>query len=96
MHSVPVALFAALRHRDNPRQAIEAVLACGGDTDTNAAMTGAVLGSLHGPDVWPESWVRGIWDFPLGVSRLRAAGMALAQERAHWKVRILVRTGEPS
>jgi ADP-ribosyl-[dinitrogen reductase] hydrolase len=85
MHSVPVALFAALRHRDNPRQAIEAVLACGGDTDTNAAMTGAVLGSLHGPDVWPESWVRGIWDFPLGVSRLRAAGMALAQERAHWR-----------
>jgi hypothetical protein len=23
MHSVPVALFAALRHRDNPRQAGE-------------------------------------------------------------------------
>lgn len=35
--------------------AVETVMA-GGDTDTNAAICGALLGAVHGVDSLPEQW----------------------------------------
>jgi ADP-ribosylglycohydrolase len=43
-HTVPVALFAWLRHIGDFRQAVGAAIAGGGDTDTVAAITGALAG----------------------------------------------------
>jgi ADP-ribosylglycohydrolase len=33
------------------------VVGLGGDTDTNAAVAGALLGALHGVDAIPSDWV---------------------------------------
>jgi ADP-ribosylglycohydrolase len=38
-------------------EGIRYVVALGGDTDTNAAVTGALLGSLHGPASLPDTWL---------------------------------------
>ncbi len=46
----------------NPKS-IESLYSCvnaGGDTDTNASMVGALLGALHGPDVFPNHLVKGL------------------------------------
>jgi hypothetical protein len=32
-------------------------IACGGDTDTNAAIAGALLGALHGRAAFPSRWI---------------------------------------
>jgi ADP-ribosyl-[dinitrogen reductase] hydrolase len=35
---------------------LRSVVALGGDTDTNAAVAGALLGALHGTDTMPAAW----------------------------------------
>jgi ADP-ribosylglycohydrolase len=47
-HSVPVALYAWLRHPDDFRYALISVLDCGGDTDTVGAILGALMGARLG------------------------------------------------
>lgn len=38
MHTVPVALHVRLRHQRDDEAAVTDVIACGGDTDTEAAI----------------------------------------------------------
>ena len=38
------------------------VVGLGGDTDTNAAVTGALLGALHGRDGLPAAWLERLAD----------------------------------
>jgi ADP-ribosylglycohydrolase len=38
-------------------EALVHTVGCGGDTDTNAAITGALLGSLHGRENVPARWI---------------------------------------
>jgi len=54
--SVPLALYAALRHLDAPSFAVLSTIACGNDTDTLAAMTGAVVGARYGAGCFPAEW----------------------------------------
>lgn len=51
--SVPVAFALAWRFFDNPTQALLSAANLGGDTDTIAAMAGAVLGACHGTRAFP-------------------------------------------
>ncbi|MCM3487650.1 ADP-ribosylglycohydrolase family protein, partial [Kocuria rosea] len=54
--SVPVALLAFLARADAPEAAFRFAITCGGDTDTIAAMTGALIGARHGYSELPTSW----------------------------------------
>jgi ADP-ribosylglycohydrolase len=75
-HSVPVAIFCWLRHRDNFRAAIESAVCLGGDTDTVAAIVGGVLGArvrtfktMDDERATPDSWLEGILMWPRRGSR---------------------------
>jgi ADP-ribosylglycohydrolase len=85
-HSVPVALYGWLRHRGDARVGLEAIIRCGGDTDTAAAIAGALYGIDLGEAGLPSEWLARITDWPLSLSRLRAAGAALADPavRVRW------------
>jgi ADP-ribosylglycohydrolase/fructose-1,6-bisphosphatase/inositol monophosphatase family enzyme len=48
--------FAHLAHGDAPEAALIATVGRGGDTDTNAAIAGALLGAAHGRDAFPARW----------------------------------------
>ena len=50
------ALYELLRGRTLEHAVIETVH-CGGDTDTNGAICGALLGAVHGRAAVPEQWV---------------------------------------
>jgi ADP-ribosylglycohydrolase len=50
------------------------VVGLGGDTDTNAAVAGALLGAAHGVDALPSRWIEGLAD----VDELRAEAERLA------------------
>ena len=76
--SVPVALYAWLRHRDDVRAGIEAIVRCGGDTDTVGAIAGALYGLDLGETAFPKEWVADIHDWPLSLTVLRRTGQALA------------------
>ena len=77
-HTVPVAVFAFLRHPDDYRAAVEAVIRCGGDTDTVAAITGALVGARVGKSGIPAEWLSRWIDWPRSVLHIEALGHKLA------------------
>jgi ADP-ribosylglycohydrolase len=62
-HTVPVAIFCWLRHRDDFRAAVETAVCLGGDTDTVAAIAGALVAVTGGGVAPPESWCLGVTTF---------------------------------
>ncbi len=75
--SVPLALYAWLRHPGDAEACLTAILRCGGDTDTMGAIAGALLGTARGRDAFPAAWLQRLVDWPLSVERMEAAGVAL-------------------
>lgn len=49
-----------LLNAPNPEEGIVDTVMRGGDTDTNAAIAGALLGAVHGFDALPERWTQAI------------------------------------
>jgi ADP-ribosylglycohydrolase len=78
-HTVPVALFAWLRHRGNYRETIQGVIHCGGDTDTTAAISGALAGCEGGWEVIPSEWLEQLKDWPRSKDWLGRVALRLGQ-----------------
>ncbi len=76
-NSVAVALFAWLRHRGDFESAVRSVIQCGGDTDTVAAITGAISGAETGEAGIPRAWIDGIFEWPRSVNYIRRVAQAL-------------------
>jgi ADP-ribosylglycohydrolase len=56
--SVPAAFAILALHPDDPWQACLTAASLGGDSDTIAAITGAIAGACHGVDRWPQEAVQ--------------------------------------
>lgn len=80
-HTVPVAVYAWLRHYGDFRASLEAALDCGGDTDTVGAIVGALAGGTAGAGGIPEDWIAGIIDLPRSVGLLRNVAFRLGQQK---------------
>lgn len=78
VHTVPAAVYCALRHPE-PRAAITTAIRLGGDTDTTAAIAGALVGARVGATGLPRDWVDGILDWPLCTEQLRQLATALTE-----------------
>lgn len=76
LHTVPVALHAAISTED-PAEAIRAAVACGGDADTTGAIAGALAGARHGRAALPAAWINRMIDWPLSVAWLDRVAAAL-------------------
>jgi ADP-ribosylglycohydrolase len=77
-HTAPVAMYAWMQHFGDFRAAVESVVECGGDTDTVAAIVGALAGA-NGAGGIPSDWITGIFDAPINPSRLRDVAERLTQ-----------------
>lgn len=78
-HTVPVAIYAFLRHPDDYRAAVESVIRCGGDTDTVAAITGALVGIRVGKAGIPKEWLDRWCDWPRSIRYIEKLGERLAE-----------------
>lgn len=76
--SVPTALACYLLHPNSFQEAIIAAISLGGDTDTIASMTGALIGAHLGLVAIPPSW-RGVE----GLDHLTALADQLARRDHH-------------
>ena len=52
--------FYQLLHAPSLEAGVVATVMAGGDTDTNAAIAGALLGAVHGREAIPQRWRRGL------------------------------------
>jgi ADP-ribosylglycohydrolase len=64
VHTVPVALYLWLAHGGEVRGAVSEAVRLGGDTDTVAALAGALCGATHGAEGVPADWLAGLWEWP--------------------------------
>lgn len=85
--SVVWSLYAFLRSPDDWWEAVCVAIEVGGDTDTLAAMTGAIAGARHGPAALPASLLerltdRGRW----GAGELADLARACARMSARSRV----------
>lgn len=77
-HTVPVALYAWLRHWGDFCQTLENAVRCGGDTDTVAAIAGALAGCEVGPEGIPAGWRSKLVDWPRSLNLLTCVAENLA------------------
>ena len=81
--SVLVALqngFYRLRNAASLEEALVETVGCGGDTDTNAAVAGALLGAALGRDAFPARWILAV----LACRPLAEAGAPRPRPMAYW------------
>lgn len=79
--SVPLAVYAALAHRSFP-QAVAFAVRCGGDTDTVAAMAGAIAGGRDGAGAIPADWLEALEAGPRGRGHVEELAAAVARAGA--------------
>jgi ADP-ribosyl-[dinitrogen reductase] hydrolase len=85
--TVPVALYAWLRHRGDYRTTLQEVIACGGDTDTVASIAGALAGTECGEKGIPAEWISGICEWPCSTDVLRHVASRLTDGDRYLPVR---------
>jgi poly(ADP-ribose) glycohydrolase ARH3 len=74
--SVCAAIYAALAH-ETVAPALQYAVRLGGDTDTVAAMTGAVAGARHGASSIPGSWLDALEEGDRGRSHVEHLAIRL-------------------
>lgn len=78
-HDVPVALQAWFAHPRDLEAALQAVIRCGGDRGTTAAITGAIVGAGLGRAGLPQRWLGELRDWPRGADWIEAAARNAAE-----------------
>lgn len=81
-HTVPAAVYCWLAHRDSLRDAVETAVCLGGDSDTVAAITGALAGTELGSQAIPDEWLSNLCEWPCSVEWMTRLAEALAQQQA--------------
>jgi ADP-ribosyl-[dinitrogen reductase] hydrolase len=80
-HTVPVVLHAWLANATDFPAAVTAAIRCGGDADTTAAITGAIVGSSTGKEAIPADWLARLVEWPGTVAWMERLGCALYESR---------------
>ncbi len=78
LHSVPVAIYAGMRADWNFEATIHSLVEAGGDTDTTAAMAGALSGIRNGCEQIPSEWIEELAEWPVRRERLAKIAERLA------------------
>jgi len=77
--TVPVVLHAWFRFPCDYKQAVLAVIGCGGDTDTTGAIVGAIVGAAVRPDGIPADWQAALWEWQRTLDWMTRLGGQLAE-----------------
>ncbi len=82
-HTVPAALHCWLSHQKDFREGMKKIILCGGDTDTTAAIAGAIIGSSTGMQGIPQDWYDDLWDWPRSKNWMKQLGESLYASLRH-------------
>ncbi|WP_207683219.1 ADP-ribosylglycohydrolase family protein [Desulfonema magnum] len=78
-HTVPPVIHCWLTHQHDFEKGIREIIRCGGDTDTTAAILGAIIGSSTGTDGIPQKWLEDMWEWPRTKNWMSRLGNQLAE-----------------
>ena len=81
-HTIPAVLHVWLAHQADYRGGIITMVRLGGDTDTAAAIVGAIIGARVGKEGIPAEWLRDLWEWPRTPAWMESLGAKLADPSA--------------
>ena len=95
-HTLAAITYCGIKNSWSYQNTITDLLIAGGDTDTTAAIAGAICGSLEGTTGIPSTWSRGLVEFPCSTLKLSQLASALIARkplrvRARWSPLLLLR-----
>jgi ADP-ribosylglycohydrolase len=70
--ALATALLCVLLHPNDPVRALRQAATTSGDSDSIAAIAGALAGAHHGISAWPADWVANI-EYADRIERLASA-----------------------
>jgi ADP-ribosylglycohydrolase len=80
-HTVPAVMQVWLRFPDDYRAGVTEIIRAGGDTDSTAAIVGALIGARVAQEGIPNEWLTGLWEWPRSVTWMRSIARELARAR---------------
>lgn len=87
-HTVPLALHCWLTHQDDYHAGVVEIIRCGGDTDTCAAIVGALIGARVGRQGIPSTLIDNLYEFPRSIKWLERLSLCVYQHvTEHKKVK---------
>lgn len=95
-HTAACVIAAGIRHEWKFGPTISALIQAGGDTDTTAAIAGALCGALHGLEGLPSDSLRAVSEWPTSCADLERLAKALTDGqhlriRPYWSPTLFVR-----
>lgn len=78
-HTVPAVIYAWLLNFGDYEQTITDLIMLGGDTDSTAAIAGALSGITVGSVKMPQDWLLSIYNAPLTMNKLKQMSEAMAR-----------------
>jgi ADP-ribosylglycohydrolase len=81
-HTLPCALHVWLAHQKDYRAAVTAMIRLGGDSDTTAAIVGAIVGARVGKAGIPAEWFDHLAEWPRSVAWMEHLSERLASHCA--------------
>lgn len=82
-YTVPATIYAWLRYYGDYEKTISELVIAGGDTDTNAAVAGALAGLVIGCDKTPTCWIKGISDWPMSIKYMNRLSGLLVNKKLY-------------
>jgi ADP-ribosyl-[dinitrogen reductase] hydrolase len=78
LHTIPAVLHVWLAHQDDYKGGVTTMVRLGGDSDTTAAIVGAIIGARVGKDGIPAEWLSNLWEWPRTPQWMEQLGSRLA------------------
>ena len=80
--TLAAVLHCGITHNWHPKESLSAIWSAGGDTDTTGAILGALCGTLHGPQSFPQNWISHLKEFPTSHHQLEQLAEATIKHQA--------------
>jgi len=95
-HTVPAVVYTGLALEWDFKKVVTAIITAGGDTDSTAAIAGALCGAFGGTSSIPVDWIMDISEWPTGTKSLRILAKAIQYReplriRMYWSPALLLR-----
>ncbi len=81
-HTVPAVIYTGVQFNWDFRKTITAIIEAGGDTDSTAAIAGALCGAFGGTTAIPNQWIAPIAEWPTDMNELRILAQAIHTRNA--------------
>jgi ADP-ribosylglycohydrolase len=95
-HTVPAVIYSGIINDWDYEPVVTEIIKAGGDTDTTAAIAGALCGAYCGASAIPHQWIASIAEWPTGIADLKVLAKAIQTKtklrvRAYWSPSLLLR-----